>query len=139
MRTVLVFFLTLILSLNIVYGTENAMDQQYDYSEILQPVIDAKELLPYYHADILPDRIPLRLLRNIWVSDGKKLHKFGRDVEFLASPVGNLPYMSISDIRISEGVATVSFEYPPEGLAGTARLSNQRGVWSLSSIILHEK
>ena len=102
-------------------------------------VIDAKKLSPYYHTDVFPERIPLHLIKNTWVDEGSHLSKFGRSVDILSSTETGTPYMNISSIQISGDSATVSFEYPPEGLVGTAKLSRQREVWALDSMTLHER
>lgn len=139
MRIALIFFLVCELLMKTTCSADNAMSEQHEFAEILQQVIDAKELSPYYHADIILDRIPLRLIKNSWVKDGIDLHKFGRSVEVLQNPVRGTPYMNISDIQIIGASATVSFEYPPEGLVGTAQLSQEQGAWFLNSITIHER
>jgi hypothetical protein len=115
------------------------MNDHSSLNEILQQTIDSEQLAGYYHTDKFPERIPLRLIENKWVPAGLTLSKFGQPVEIASNASGHVPYMRISNVDIRGSSATVSFEYPPEGVAGTAHLSRQSGGWVLDSMTLVEK
>ena len=106
---------------------------------LLQTTIDAPQLSGYYHVDTLPERIPLRLVVGPPVPLDLSLTKFGRPVTLVRDPPGTLPAMRITGIAAQSAEATVSFEYPPEGLTGTANLSRQNGDWRLESLTLVER
>jgi len=124
---------------NTVSEAARPVSEQRDLKEILQTVIDAEQLSSYYHADVLPDRIPLRLIKNAWVDEDLQLIQFGRPVVILPGTDTSAPYLNISRVRINGDSATVSFEYPPEGLVGTATLSRQQDVWVLDAMVVHER
>ncbi len=138
-RILLPTLLASILLLNTGCGAAEQMKTQNDLSAILQQVIDAKQLSGYFHADVLPERVPLRLLRNDWIHEDLKLSKFGEPVEIIPNSETHQAYMIITDLVRGEDSATLAFEYPPEGLTGTAKLSRQNDAWVLDSMTLHEK
>ncbi len=128
-----------VLLFNTGCGAAEPMKTQNDLSAILQQVIDAKQLSGYFHADDLPERVPLRLLKNQWIHKGLKLRKFGYPVEIIPNSETHQAYMNITDLALGKNTARLVFEYPPEGLAGTAKLSHQNDAWVLDTMTLREK
>jgi hypothetical protein len=117
----------------------DSMMNKSDLTGILQQVVNAKQLSEYYHADVLPERIPLRLLENEWIDKEIALTALGRRVEILSKSDADVPYLEISNVEISGESARVSFRYPPEGLVGIAELSRSDEHWVLDSMTLHER
>ncbi len=138
-RILLPTLLASVLLFNTGCGATEPMKTQHDLSAILQQVIDAKQLSGYFHADVLPERAPLRLLKNDWIHEDLKLSKFGEPVEIISDGETHQPYMRITDVVLGEDAATLTFEYPPEGLTGTAKLSRRDDNWVLDSMSLREK
>jgi hypothetical protein len=109
-----------------------------DQQKILQLIIDSKQLEKYYHTDVLPERVPLRIINNNLINTNIRLVKFGRDVIFIEQD-NNEPYLLFSAINIETDSAHVVFEYPPEGIKGLANLTKKNGNWEINKLTLHER
>ena len=106
--------------------------------QILQQVIDSERLDKYFHADELPGRKPLRVLKSEIVTDEIHLMKFGQKVELISAKDASGAYLEFPKIDISSERATVEFRYRVEGLRGEAELAKQGESWLLKSIALRE-
>jgi hypothetical protein len=113
-----------------------------DLQEICQLTIDMSSLGKYFHADILPERKPLLILKNEYTEKEPALLKFGEKVKYISSDEIKekpSPYLEFSKIEISGNSAYVDFLYPPEGLAGKVYfLKDERG-WHIKSHSLVER
>ncbi len=110
-----------------------------DKQEILQALIDSNQLNRYFHADVLPDRIPLRMIKGPWYEEGIRLTKFGQPVQFIADVKVKEPYLDVMAMEFSEGRATLRFRYPPEGLAGNVTLEKDQQRWIVKSLDIRER
>lgn len=115
-------------------------------TEILQLVLDAKELEPYWHIAEHPERAPLEIevmsdLATFASSHGAtdaKLTKFGQPVVVKNAPPG--PGDRPSELRfgmrldVRGDTAEVELRYPVEGLGGVAKLAKEAGRWQLVEV-----
>jgi hypothetical protein len=92
----------------------------------------------YYHTDVFPERIPLRIVKNDLINSDIKLKKFDENVIFIEKN-DTEPYLSFPVVNIETNSAYVEFEYPPEGIRGNANLINKNGNWEINKLIIHEK
>ena len=110
---------------------------------IIQLVIDAPQLEPYYHADEAPNRTPLYLVEGRSVHTGLHLQKFGRPVQVLSRDELSFqgrPYFDVTQLIVQGDAAEVHFAYPVEGVTGQAWLRRSGGGdWTLDSMNLTEK
>jgi len=101
-----------------------------DLTAVIQAVLDLPALAPYWHAE-LADRHPL-LLAESGTTRGLSLQMFGEPVQLVAlDQVGARAYFQVKDVNLLAGEARVSFEYPAEGLAGTASFVRRPAGWRL--------
>lgn len=126
-------------------GGEKAMTATEKMSElgsILQLVIDLDKLQPYYHADTVVERKPLRILRNEVIPSDVPLKKFGQPVSFISPDQAGgkkVPYLEFTQINMAGETATVTFRYPVEGLAGKVQLHRTPEGWKVESCQITEK
>jgi len=113
---------------------------------IIQLVIDAPQLEPYYHAEEAPNRTPLYLVEGRSVHTGLHLQKFGRAVQVLSRDELSFqgrPYFDITQLIVQGDAAEVHFAYPVEGVTGQAWLRRSPGAggtdWTLESMNVAEK
>ena len=80
-----------------------------DIQDVLQRVIDHRQLDAYFHADVLPERIPLLIVRHKTLT-GIELEKFGRKAELAAKSdllKEKKPYLEFSTLDIQEDHAFI--------------------------------
>jgi hypothetical protein len=115
---------------------ENAMaDSPRDVQEIYQITIDMRILEKYFHAETLPERKPLLILKNEHTEPEPPLVKFGVPVQYVSRDElkeKSRPYLEFSTVVISEDRAHVEFLYPPEGLAGKVDLFKDARGWHIT-------
>lgn len=120
--------------------------------EIIQLVLDAKELEPYWHIAEHPERAPLEIevmsdLATFASSDGAtdaKLTKFGQAVVVKNAPPGpsDRPWELRLGVRLdirADDTAEVELRYPVEGLGGVAKLTKVAGRWQLVEVKIVER
>ncbi|HBZ54645.1 MAG TPA: hypothetical protein DEO88_04490 [Syntrophobacteraceae bacterium] len=126
-------------------GGEKAMtasEKMSDLGPILQLVIDLDKLQPYYHADTIVERKPLRILRNEVIPSDVPLKKFGQPVSFISSDQAGgrkVPYLEFTQINMAGETATVTFRYLVEGLAGNVQLHRTPEGWKVESSQITER
>jgi hypothetical protein len=109
---------------------------------IIQLVIDAPQLEPFYHADEAPNRKPLYLVEGRSVHAGLHLQKFGMAVRVLSRDELSFqgrPYFDITQLIVQGDAAEVHFAYPVEGVTGQAWLRRSGASWTLESMNVAEK
>ena len=102
-----------------------------DFNQIVRLVIDIPDLQPYYHAE-LPDRSPLRILKQESFPEKLALFKFGVPVAYMKLEEireGDEAYLDFNKISLENGKVVVEFEYPVEGIVGKVEFNSQNGVW----------
>jgi len=109
---------------------------------IIQLVIDAPRLEPFYHAEEAPNRKPLYLVEGRSVHSGLHLQKFGMAVRVLSRDELSFqgrPYFDITQLIVQGDAAEVHFAYPVEGVTGQAWLRRSGASWTLESMNVAEK
>lgn len=109
-----------------------------DRQELVQQTIDLDVLEKYYHAE-LPDRKPLRVLKNAVVTEDLALKKFGAPVRVIAKGEEGAPFLEIRKVDATGAEATVHFAYPIEGIGGEAKFVKKDGAWQLQGRHLSER
>ena len=102
-----------------------------DFNQIVRLVIHIPDLQPYYHAE-LPDRSPLRILKQESFPEKLALFKFGVPVAYMKREEireGDEAYLDFNKISLENGKVVVEFEYPVEGIVGKVEFNSQNGVW----------
>lgn len=105
--------------------------------DLLNMIFASDGLIGHFHFDSMPNRLPLKLVN----ATGQPLPSEGvvaggRPVEWLSSPSPEA--LTLTSVSVGGGEATVSFDYPPEGLRGTAEFRKAAGAWSISDLDLRE-
>lgn len=130
----------LILTIIILYlpGCVNAEQNDTlsrdDFCKILQLTIDLPKLQQFFHVEEIPNRSPLRIAISDINTNCVSLTKFGKKVIFFNKNTTNnplFPFLEISEMNITANLATISIEYSPEGVKGTAKLKKNDGKWEL--------
>ena len=118
---------------------------------MVQLVLDAPQLAPYWHVDERPERAPLELeisadLVTFAASHGRalpRLVKFDQPVILRNTPPapGDRPWEQRFRVRLemAADVATVELHYPVEGLHGKAKLVKTSGVWRVEQLTVAEQ
>ncbi len=108
-------------------------------SAILQAVVDAPQLDKYFHADKLPERSPLRIVKGAWYDDDIQLQKFGKAVVFVPANAPGGAVLEIGKLTVSNDSAQVAFVYAAEGIAGNAELQKTGSGWVVQTMKLRER
>ncbi len=106
---------------------------------ILQTLIDSDQLNKYFHADTIPQRTPLRIVKGSWYEERIHLTKFGQAVQFIENESVKVPYLAVLTLDTTNQGATISFRYRPEGIVGEARIEKEHMKWIIKSISIHEQ
>jgi hypothetical protein len=101
------------------------------------------QLQAYYHSD-LPQRTPLVIEKNKYVSAQASLKKFNHAVVFLSKneivAKGKKAYLTIQslDMNAEKQQATVIFAYAIEGVGGQVILNKVKDKWKVVKSSLYE-
>ncbi|PIQ87430.1 MAG: hypothetical protein COV74_00730 [Candidatus Omnitrophica bacterium CG11_big_fil_rev_8_21_14_0_20_45_26] len=111
---------------------------------ILQQLVDLQELQQYYHADVLPDRKPLVIVKNALIPNGLHLVKFDTPVRILSMREINddksiKSFVEITKLEIKQKTCLTTFKYPSEGLLIRAKLIKKDGEWIIVEKELTER
>jgi hypothetical protein len=104
-------------------------------AKIIETVINADALAPYYHVDTLHDRKPLRIQINNVLKEKYPLSMFGESVVY----VTDSPHLVFSRLDISGEKAEVAFRYLPEGVRGEMSLEKKNIGWMVTRSNLVEE
>ena len=119
-------------------ATTCSADSPSDAREILQLLLNAPQLTPYYHFDERPERSPLKVVNAAAIDLGNPtLTAAGRKVEI--SDVRDNKAFEITHFVMSQDSAEVSFTFRVEGIAGKASFSRNQGSWRLETINVAER
>ncbi|NIA68903.1 hypothetical protein HBA54_09890 [Pelagibius litoralis] len=100
-----------------------------DHAQVLQAAIDFDGLDPYYHADTLPERTPLRLACKVDLCAGLALTKFGTDVVVLPRDRIDDAQMLIETLDLKGAASRVTLTYPAEGIRADLALERHEDIW----------
>lgn len=129
------FFLFAISGLTSMHIHANS---QGDTTDVLQLLLDAPQLVQYYHFDTRPQRKPLRIRNNTAAAiDPKGLIVCEQAVKLTQAQ--DRDALEISKFEIDDAQAQVSFSFRAEGIRGSADFSKQQGVWRLVRINIAER
>jgi len=94
---------------------------------MLRQTLNLPSLSPYWHPNV-PGRDPLRIVKTPLVSESK-LMMFGSQVVWIddAEAKKGVSFLRITSLSASKTKATLTFEYPIEGVLGTATFSRFDG------------
>lgn len=109
-------------------------------TDMLQVLIDVPELQQYYHADVRPERIPLRLVCADPVCKDAAPTKFGEPVvisDRISDPA--LPHLEITGVERSQDRSVIAFRYAVEGVAGRVELHRGATGWSVGTATIVEQ
>jgi hypothetical protein len=108
-------------------------------SAVLQAVVDAPQLDKYFHADKLPERSPLRIVKGPWYEDDIQVQKFGKAVMFVPADAPGGVVLEIGKLAVSNDSAQVAFVYAVEGISGNAELQKTGSGWSVQTMKVRER
>ncbi|MCF6211714.1 MAG: hypothetical protein L3K24_13820 [Gammaproteobacteria bacterium] len=123
---------TTIVSLLLVFSCVNAESPadskkiNFMKQQVVQALLDNSSLNSYFHAGVLPGRIPLLIVINDVFTEKVELNKFGRSVEFMEKDMvenQNRPYLNVHYLIFENNESRISYEYPAEGIRGNAVFS----------------
>jgi len=119
----------------------DVIENSTDVEAIIQSILDLPELQQYFHAD-LPERLPLKLVQNEFVSDTLHLNKFDKKIRIasLASfeKDGVKDYLIIEELSIKNKSVSFSLKYPIEGVVAEGKLVKAAGEWSVRKHLIYE-
>jgi len=112
-----------------------------DIRIILQMVLSAPRIQDFYHADEIPARKPLRILRNAFTQRIDNLQALGESVlwggEKECAVQGCFVFESI---RVSgDNSVDVDFSYTPENISGSAFFHREGTTWKMQSFTINER
>lgn len=139
--TVLVMLVTVQVSMPGCADSRNNTARQ-DLEVLTQLVLDLEAMNGYYHADKLPERIPLVVIQSQLVGPELKLSKFGQPVVFMDKPSAQKnkrAHMEFTYVDIQPVQATIQFVYPAEGIAGTVSFTKNGKDWRVEKYNIVER
>ena len=108
---------------------------------ILRKVLNLPEISPYWHVN-LPGRDPLRIVKTPLLSE-QSLTMFGSPVVWIdeSAATKGTAFLRITSLAATKTKATLTFEYPIEGVAGTATFDYVDGLheWRLAHATVSER
>ena len=106
------------------------------YCQIIDKVINLPELQQYFHVNVYPERIPLIVLAEHFISKCSKLNKFGKPIKIVSSnneiDPSSIEYLKLTKVNISLVNAEITFSYKPEGVKGKVKLKKEKSQWAVS-------
>ncbi len=110
--------------------------QENSYCQIIDKVINLPELQQYFHVNVYPERIPLVVLVENFISGCSKLNKFGKPIKIVVSNNEKTPssieFLKMIKVNISLNNAEITFLYKPEGIKGNVKLKKDKSKWIIS-------
>ena len=109
-----------------------------DAIRVLQVVLDDPRLSGYYHFDVRPGRLPLKVANRTPTAFDVSLLRVGGQA---ARPVEQVDRetMSIESLAITGNEAEVHLSFKAEGIAARATLLQQDGSWSIRHMSVAER
>ncbi|GMR16868.1 MAG: hypothetical protein BMS9Abin31_1258 [Gammaproteobacteria bacterium] len=116
-----------------------AANDSNELEDLLQKMIDKKELEGYWHVKTFPERVPLKIvLPKNYLNKNLKLTKFGQDVVFIKNSTSQ-EYFIIKQINENKNDVQIVFSYPLEGIKGDIRYNKGSKSWIEKSFTIIEK
>jgi hypothetical protein len=118
-----------------------AKTETTDLGQLLQLVLDAEPLAPYYHVDQAPDRKPVRIAKGPAVASEPALVKFGLPVVYEDAAqlaASGQPHFEVRKVIVNAELAYLQFAYAIEGIVGEAWFLREGGTWKLGHVSIRE-
>lgn len=93
-------------------------------NEVLQLAIDLPQLDGFWHVDVRPERVPLKIAPHSDLPASISLVKFGKPVVIEKDAP-----LHFETIRVGEDEARVGYRYDPEGVIVDVRLQHDGTRW----------
>jgi hypothetical protein len=93
-------------------------------TEVLQLALDVKEMDGFWHTDVRPDRVPLKIAPHDALPESVALVKFGRPV--VVEPGAKLRFETI---EVGETEARIGYRYDVEGVIVDVKLAHDGTRW----------
>ncbi len=93
-------------------------------TEVLQLALDVKEMDGFWHVDVRPDRVPLKIAPHADLPASIALVKFGEPVV-----VEKDAPLRFETIQVNDAEARVHYRYDPEGVIVEVRLWSDGTRW----------
>lgn len=103
-----------------------------DVAQIARLTIDLPALQKFYHADAVPGRKPLLILKNEFTAGEPQLSKFGQPVAFVTCDelkATGKPYLEFTALEVKGDEASAIFRYRVEGIEGRLAFDKDSGAW----------
>lgn len=124
----------------LVYGcaqantTVNTLNNSY--CKIVEKTINLPILQQYYHINTYPERVPLIVVVDRFVSNCAELKKFDKSIKVMDSihskELQNETYIKITIENIDPATIKVTFAYKLEGIKGRIKLIRDNSKWVVS-------
>jgi len=113
---------------------KDSTDMQSELTQIWQLVINLEELQAFYHAE-LPERKPLRILKNELMALEPALVQFGMPVMFVAPKETQKgeAFLKFVKTEVAGDKANIEFKYPIEGVKGIVSLVKDKTGWKVQT------
>lgn len=109
-----------------------------DARHILQLLLNAPQLVQYYHFDQRPDRVPLRVVNLTEVDLGDpELSAAGRPARI--SRERDNRALEITSLTIGGDAAEIGFSFRVEGVLGNGKFKKSQGRWVIDKLSVAEK
>lgn len=121
-------------------STENVT--RPDMETLAQLTLNLEALRNFYHADKLPERIPLIVISNHLTGTSLKLEQFGKSVVFMdkkRAQESKKAYLEFTQVEIHGDHAVIQFVYPVEGIAGTVSFNKSEQGWRVEKTSIVER
>jgi hypothetical protein len=106
--------------------------------QIVQALLDAPQLAQYYHFDVRPDRVPLKIVnRTETALDATGLTAAGKPTAL--SGEDDARALVITAFTIAGDVADLAFRFAVEGVAGKAAFKKSGGRWTIEALSVAER
>lgn len=114
--------------------------QQDPLSEVAQAVLDLSKLEIFWHVDQRPERSPLVVVCDALEGSDSHLQKFGRPVAIKRRKElrPKEPALFLDVVERADNRIALEFEYPPEGVFGSAVFGLRGGHWEPTEVQVYE-
>lgn len=118
--------------------THAATPSTADFKQIFTVLLNDRRLAAYYHFDVRPNRLPLRIVNQTSQAlDLAGVLAAGQATTMAAQ--ADKDSLVITALRTDKACVEVDFEFRPEGVLGNARFDKRGDQWSLSNLSLAER
>jgi len=118
--------------------TSSNADTRRDARDILQLLLNAPQLSQFYHFDLRPQRVPLKIVNTTSLDiDGTDLTAAGQKA--VLSREHSDTAIEITDFKIVDDAADIAFAFRAEGVVGKGTFKRTQGTWRLDKLNAAER